>query len=180
MTITPRLARRPLLAAALGTVSTSLIGRRARAAERLTVLGHAVHQRAVSEGQGGNLAAEWAQANGVELEWVTLGVPEIHERLYRELTLRQGQFHVAFILHRLLRPTVFGQLTALDELQAGAPIEAIDGIAGGMRANFTHGGRLFAVPYRHATDGLHYNTELLAERGVTAIPDSLEGVVEAA
>lgn len=181
MTITAlRLGRRPLLAAMGATAALAATGRRLRAAERLTILGHAVHQRAVSEGPGGDLAAEWAAANGVELEWVTLGVPEIHERLYRELTLGDGQFHLAFILHRLLRPSVFEQLLPLDGFQAEAPIADIDGIAAGMRADFTQAGQLFAVPYRHATDGLHYNTELLAERGVSGVPDTLEEVVELA
>jgi multiple sugar transport system substrate-binding protein len=139
-----------------------------------------VHQRAVSEGPGGDLAAEWAAENNVELEWVTLGVPEVHERLYRELTLGQGQFQVAFILHRLLRPSVVDQLVHLDDFQASEPIDGIEGIAGGMRADFTLGGRTFAVPFRHATDGLHYNEELLAEQGVTEVPDTIEEVVELA
>lgn len=178
--MTIALSRRPLLAGLAATTAMPMLGRRARAAERLTIIGHAVHQRAVSEGPGGNLAAEWAAANNVELEWVTLGVPEVHERLYRELTLGQGQFQVAFILHRLLRPSVVGQLVGLNDFQAKAPIADVDGIAGGMRADFTLNGNSFAVPYRHATDGLHYNEELLAEKGVTSVPDTIEDVVELA
>ncbi len=178
--MTIALSRRPLLAGLAATTAMPMLGRRARAAERLTIIGHAVHQRAVSEGPGGNLAAEWAAANNVELEWVTLGVPEVHERLYRELTLSQGQFQVAFILHRLLRPSVVGQLVGLNDFQAKAPIADVDGIAGGMRADFTLNGNSFAVPYRHATDGLHYNEELLAEKGVTSVPDTIEDVVELA
>lgn len=178
--MTIALSRRPLLAGLAATAAMPMLGRRARAAERLTIIGHAVHQRAVSEGPGGNLAAEWAAANNVELEWVTLGVPEVHERLYRELTLGQGQFQVAFILHRLLRPSVVGQLVGLNDFQAKAPIADVDGIAGGMRADFTLNGNSFAVPYRHATDGLHYNEELLAEKGVTSVPDTIEEVVELA
>lgn len=178
--MTIALGRRPLLAGLAATTAMPMLGRGARAAERLTIIGHAVHQRAVSEGPGGNLAAEWAAANNVELEWVTLGVPEVHERLYRELTLGQGQFQVAFILHRLLRPSVVGQLVGLDDFQAKAPIADIDGIAGGMRADFTLNGNGFGIPYRHATDGLHYNEELLAEKGVTSVPDTIEDVVELA
>lgn len=178
--MTIALGRRPLLAGLAAATALPILGRRVRAAERLTIIGHAVHQRAVSEGPGGNLAAEWATANNVELEWVTLGVPEVHERLYRELTLGQGQFQVAFILHRLLRPSVVTQLVGLNDFQAKDPIVDADGIAGGMRADFTLNGNSFAIPYRHATDGLHYNEELLAEQGVTSVPDTIEEVVELA
>lgn len=178
--MTIALGRRPLLAGLAATTALPLLGRRARAAERLTIIGHAVHQRAVSEGPGGNLAAEWAAANNVEIEWVTLGVPEIHERLYRELTLGEGQFQVAFILHRLLRPSVVTQLVGLNDFQAKDPIDDVDGIAAGMRSDFTSNGNSFGIPYRHATDGLHFNEELLAEQGVTSIPDTIEGVVELA
>ena len=174
------LLRRALLGAAALALVAWLAADAATAAERLTVIGHAVHQRALSEGAGGNVLEDWARANDVEVEWVTLGVPEVHERLYRELTLGQGEFDVAFILHRLLRPSVFGQLVALDEFQAEEPIEDLDGIAPGMRAGFTHAGKTYAIPYRHATDGLHYNEAFFAERGVEGPPGTLEEMLELA
>ena len=90
MTKSSTLGRRPVLAGLTATAALPMLGRRAGAAERLTIIGHAVHQRAVSEGPGGSVAAEWAAANNVELEWVTLGVPEVHERLYREFDTPRG------------------------------------------------------------------------------------------
>ena len=46
------------------------------------VVGHQVHQRVTSQGAGGNITAEWAESAGVEnVEWMTMGVSEISERL---------------------------------------------------------------------------------------------------
>jgi multiple sugar transport system substrate-binding protein len=177
--------RRTLLARAaatgsLGALAAAGLIRPAWAATQLSVIGHAVHQRSVSEGPGGDVLAEWAAASDAEVEWITLGVNEIHERLYRELGLGSGQLDVAYILHRLLRPSVFRQVLPLDDFQADAPIDDLEGIGEGMRASFSQGGQLFAIPYRHATDGLHYNRELLEERGVTDLPRTLEELVELA
>ena len=46
-----------------------------------------------------------------------------------------------------------------------------------MLAAHTFGGKLTAVPYRHATHGLHYNTEFFAERGVSGPPANVEQAI---
>ena len=38
-----------------------------------------------------------------------------------------------------------------------------------MLAAHTFGGKLTAVPFRHATHGLHYNTEFFAETSIAEI-----------
>ena len=46
-----------------------------------------------------------------------------------------------------------------------------------MTAAHTFGGKLTAVPFRHATHGLHYNTEFFAEKGVAEPPRTVEQAV---
>ena len=50
------------------------------------------------------------------------------------------------------------------------PIPDFAEIPAGMLAAHTFGGKLTAVPFRHATHGLHYNTEFFAEKGVGEPP----------
>src|SRR5690606_20273368 len=53
-------------------------------------------------------------------------------------------------------------------------------IAPGLVKAMTVGGRLVAVPVRHATQGLFYNEALMEEAGISAPPKTLEELVEQA
>jgi multiple sugar transport system substrate-binding protein len=71
-------------------------------------------------------------------------------------------------------------LQPLNAHQTEKPIENIDDIAHGLTAAMTIDGKLIGIPVRHATIGLFYNTELMAERGIKAPPATLEEMVEQA
>jgi multiple sugar transport system substrate-binding protein len=45
---------------------------------------------------------------------------------------------------------------------------------------FRVGGGLVGMPFRHASSGLHYNAAILAERGITKPPETIEEVIEVA
>jgi len=62
----------------------------AQGGDRLGILGHAVHRASVSTGRGGDVLGELAGPAGWRVEWLTFGVPEIHDRLFREASLAQG------------------------------------------------------------------------------------------
>ena len=72
------------------------------------------------------------------------------------------------------------QLEPLEPLQRAEPIEEFGDISPGMVRVTTLDGSLRLVPVRHATVGLFYNEEILAERGVTKAPETLEELIETA
>ncbi|MET0427551.1 MAG: extracellular solute-binding protein, partial [Microvirga sp.] len=49
-----------------------------------------------------------------------------------------------------------------------------------MLATHRYDGKLTAIPYRHATHGLHYNSELFTERGVAGPPKTLAEMIATA
>lgn len=148
------------------------------AADTLTVIGHSVHQRVTTKGEGGNVVADWEKASGATVEWLTFGVTPIHDRLFREAELSKGAFDAAFILNRFVNPDIANLFEPLDDYQAKDPIPEFDGISAGMREALTFDGKLYAIPFRHATHGLHYNEALLAERGLDGPPKTFEEFIE--
>ncbi len=146
--------------------------------DKLVVTSHAVHQRVLTEGDGGNIVADFEKEHGVEVEFLTFGVSEAQERAFREASLSEGTIDVSFILGRYGGPHIATLFTDLGELQAKAPIEDFDEISPGMRAAHTHKGKLIGIPFRHATHGLLYNEEILAEKGFDRPPETFDEIVE--
>jgi multiple sugar transport system substrate-binding protein len=156
-----RLTRRAALAATLFPLPAL-----AQAGDRLGVIGHAVHRAAVSTGPGGDILGELP----LRPEWLTFGVPEIHDRLFREASLTQGAVDLAFLLNRYVSPRIAELFLPLDGPDGVLEGLAIEDIPAGMRAPFTFGGRLYGLPFRQATSGLFLNQALLEERGLAATP----------
>jgi len=164
---------------ALVALGVALAGTTAAAQDQtLTVIGHAVHQRVLTTGDGGNVVAEWAGPAGITVEWLTFDVQGVHDRLFREASLSEGSVDVGFVANRYVSPNMVHLFEPLDGYLAEAPIEAFEEIARGMRDTVTYGGKLYGIPFRHATSGLHYNEELLAERGIEGPPESLEQLLD--
>ncbi len=177
MTVT----RRALLGAAAILCARPAL---AQSGDRLGIIGHAVHRAAVSTGPGGDVLGELAGPAGWRVEWLTFGVPEIHDRMFREASLAQGAADLAFLLNRYVSPRVAELFLPLDG--PDGVLEGLDiaDIPAGMRAPFTFGGRLYGVPFRQATSGLFLNQALLEERGLATAPPrdpaSLAAAVRAA
>ena len=147
---------------------------RVHAAGTLTIVGHAVHRSAVVGGPGGDVSRAWREANGTALEWQTLGVEAANERAFREASLASGSVDIVFVLDRYTGPQFAGLFEDLNAWQARDPIPGFDEIPKGMLAAHSFGGKLTAIPFRHATHGLHVNTAILAERGVPGPPRTVE------
>jgi multiple sugar transport system substrate-binding protein len=148
--------------------------------DKLVIMGHAVHKAAVTGEKGGDSSAEWQKKNGVGIEWLTFGVEAVHERVYREASLSSGTVDIAFILERYSGPQVARLFEDLGQYQAKDPIEDFGEISAGMRTAHTHGGKLIAIPFRHATHGLLYNQVYFKERGVDGPPKTMEALLELA
>ncbi len=166
------------LACALGVAGSGLANNPV-AAETLTVIGHKVHETTTTGETGGNFAGEWAAANGVDLEWLTFNVAAVHERLYREASLGSTTVDVGFAANRFFLPQFAEMFEPLDAYVAANPIKDFDELPKGMLEAMTIDGKLYGIPYRHATAGLHINTALLEERGLE-VPTTFEEVLEVA
>ncbi len=145
----------------------------------LNVIGHPVHQRAAT-GSAGNITAEWSKTSGVGVTWLTFDIGPLFERLTREATLAETTIDIAFILNSQASPKVLNLLEPLDAYQAQNPIEDFPDIFKGMIDGVSHQGKLYAVPFRHAVSGLHYNEEFFRERGIANPPSTIEEFAELA
>ncbi len=147
--------------------------------EKLTIISHRVHQSVATGSQGGDITAAWREANGVDVEWVTLGTGPLHERLFRELELSETGIDIAFLLNTRAVASVTSALEPLSAHQDANPIENINDIFPGLRAAMTFDGTMFGVPFRHASSCFHYNKRILEERGIEP-PTTIEEFAEAA
>ena len=149
-------------------------------AKTMTIIGHAVHQRTLTQGPGGDIQAEWATPKDVTVEWLTFAVEVVHDRLFREASLGQGTVSIGLVANRYASPNMANLFEPLDDYLAKAGIENFDEIALGMRDTVTYDGKLYGIPFRHATSGLHYNEELFKERGIANPPRTIEELADAA
>lgn len=175
-----QLDRRRLLGVAVGAM-TAATARwpGARAANRtLHVLAHRVHQNSLTTGAAGDLTQQWREVNDSGIEWVTADTNPLQDRLFREASLTSTDFGVGFLVNSRAIPDRARLMQPLNDLHARAPIEDFPDIAPGLVEAMRFDGQLVAVPFRHATLGLFYNEALMAERGITAPPNSLEELVD--
>lgn len=147
----------------------------------ITVLSHKVHEN-VSRGlvpgtTGGDVAGEWAKEKGVQLNWTTANIAPMHDKLFRELSLRETPTDLAFVINKFVVPKISTLLEPLDEWQKKAPIENFDGIPKNFVDGVNSGGVLTAIPFRHATTGLHWNEELFKEQGLDGPPKNADELV---
>lgn len=175
------LSRRAFLASIPAAVA--LAGQRGGRAEaqgpaRLNVLAHRVHRTVATGSQGGDITAGWSKRSGVAVEWLTFDTGPLKERLFREASLAETSIDVGFLLNTQATPSVTTLFEPLDESMKAEPIEAFADFFPGMVEAMRFGGRLFGIPFRHATSGLHYNEELFRERGLTGPPRTVEELID--
>ena len=160
--------------AALATAAALAIPRRASAAERLVVIGHAVHRTATTTGLGGDVTEPWRKATGADIEWLTCGVETTNERALKEASLAQGAADIVFLLDRYTGPQYADLFEDLGAWQARDPIANFAEFPAGMLAAHRFGAKQTAIPFRHATHGLHINRGILAERAGAFPPATIE------
>ena len=174
------ITRRGVLA---GTAAAGLTPGAARAQDKpakLTIVAHRVHQLTATEGPGGDVTAAWRARTGVALEWVTLDLNAIHDRLFREASLSRTQVDLGFMLNTRAVPEVMKLFEPLDPLMAGAPIEDFSDLQQRFVDTFRDGKAHVGIPYRHAVNALHYNEAILQERGFAAPPALIDDLLDAA
>jgi multiple sugar transport system substrate-binding protein len=144
----------------------------------LQVLGHRVHQIVATGAQGGDIGAAWTRASGIGVQWTTFDTGPLWERLQREASLPTGNIDVGLILNTQAAPRTLNLLEPLDAWLQRDPPEELADIFPGLLTGMKTQGVTLAVPFRHASSGMHYNTELFAERGISGPPKTIEEMAE--
>lgn len=181
MTTTQGLDRRQLIA---GIVGASLAGLETSAAFAqagpLNVFAHRVMQTVSTGVQGGDITKDWAQKNGTTIQWTTFDTGPLQERLFREASLGETSVDVGFVLNTQVIPRAANLFEPLDDYLKRDPIEDAADVFPGLIEGMKVGGKQLAIPFRHASSGLHYNEELLAEKGFSKPPATIEEMIEIA
>lgn len=145
---------------------------------KLTVVSHQVHKLVLTEGAAGDVTAPWRQQHGTDIEWITLDLNSIHDRLFREASLSDSEVSFGFLVNARSTPDAMKLLEPLDDFMAKAPIEDIEDMAPGLRRSMQFGGKTYGIPFRQATASLHYSDTLLKEVGLEGPPKSIEQFAE--
>jgi multiple sugar transport system substrate-binding protein len=170
-----RFNRRQFLASAAAGSAALAWSTGARAqSKKLEVLLHRSHQQVMENGPSGDIVAPWGAANGTEIQFLTFDTGPLNERLLREASLNATDIDVAFFLDDWASPNAFNLLEPLNGWLERDPIEAFDDFFAGPVAAVSHEGQLFGIPIRQNVAGLHYNEDLLNERGLSGPPATIE------
>lgn len=144
------------------------------------VFAHRVMQTVSTGAQGGDITRDWAQKNGATIQWTTFDTGPLQERLFREASLAESSVDVGFVLNTQVIPRAGNLFEPLDAYLARDPLEDPSDIFPGLMKGMMVGGKQLAIPFRHASSGLHYNEELLAEKGFSKPPASIEELIDIA
>ena len=174
-----KIGRRGVLA---GLAGSAFLPKLAEAAnpQSLTLLAHPVIQSVATGSQAGDITEAWRTRTGTALNWVTLETNPLHERLFREASLARTSIDIATLLNARAVPRITGLFEPLDDYLKAQPLEDMADIFPGLLKAMTFDGKLYAVPFRHSTSGMHYNAELFAERGIAGPPRTIEEFAEIA
>lgn len=173
------MARYTLRAGALVAASVMSMSAAALNAQELTILAHPAIQGSITgtSGSGGDVLADWRAAQGMNLNWITADIAPLHDRLLRESSLSASAIDIGFILDSYATQAALSGFEPLDQCLEGLDLSDIPQT---FLDQVSQDGQIKALPIRHATTALHYNKALFAEHGIDALPDTFEGLMEAA
>lgn len=178
--MTKKISRRAALAGAVSAAAIAPSWRGLAQQAPLQVFAHRVHKTVAEGKQGGDAAAAFTKETGVAVEWTTFDTGPLQERLFREASLSETSIDVGFLLNTQAVPKTAALFDDLSAFMAKDPYEAPEDVFPGLVKGMTVSGKMLAAPYRHASSGLHWNTDILAERGFRNPPTTIEEMIEIA
>ena len=81
----------------------------------IRIFSHPVHERVSTGDQGGDITAKWQSETGISVEWTTLDVAPLGDRLFREMTLPETSVDIGFLLDRRALPRIADLLEPLND-----------------------------------------------------------------
>lgn len=178
--LTFNLTRRGFLGTTLGGAAALAIRPAWAAGKTLNILSHKVHETVLGIGGENDLIKDWKAGNDADTVFTTFDSNPLMDRLFREASLSETDYGVGYMVDNRPTSEIASLFEPLDEMLKNDPIEDFGDIAPGLVQGMTVDGKLVGIPVRHATQGLFYNEELLAEAGISAPPTTLEELVEQA
>lgn len=178
--LTFNLTRRGFLGTTLGGAAALALSPAWAAGKTLNILSHKVHETVLGIGGENDLIKDWKASNDAETVFTTFDSNPLMDRLFREASLGETDYGVGYMVDNRPTSEIASLFEPLDDMQKNDPIEDFADIAPGLVQGMTVDGKLIGIPVRHATQGLFYNEELLAEAGISAPPTTLEELVEQA
>ena len=178
--LTFNLTRRGFLGTTLGGAAALAIRPAWAAAKTLNILSHKVHETVLGIGGENDLIKDWKAGNDADTVFTTFDSNPLMDRLFREASLGETDYGVGYMVDNRPTSEIASLFEPLDTMLKDDPIEDFGDIAPGLVQGMTVDGKLIGIPVRHATQGLFYNEELLAEAGISAPPTTLEELVEQA
>lgn len=172
------LTRRTALGGMGGLMAASMTGLPAWAqASTYNIVGHDAHKSAATSEGGGNIIEGWEKAHNSKVNWITLDVPGITDRILREASLGSTSIDLGYIVYMTQRT-----LKLMEPLESHIASDPIDGnmsdFPSSLLDNLKSGGTLRGLPIRITAMGLIYNEAILEERGITTMPKTMEELVE--
>lgn len=170
--------RRGALAGLGGIAAAGFAGSSAFAQSKtFTIIGHDAHRSAATTGVGGNVIEAWEKANDTRVNWITLDVPGITDRVLREASLGSSAMDMGYIVYMTERT-----LSLMEPIEAYLKSDPIEGDLSDFPPSLVDqlksGGTLRGLPIRITAMGIVYNEQLLQERGITTLPRTMEEFVE--
>lgn len=152
--------------------------------QEIVFICHKVHQTAIEgvEGATGgrNLVQDFLQENPnvKSIKFLTATVPDIQDKLFRDAALAKSSLDLGVVNTEWMSPNATGLFLDLNELGKQAPLEDIEDIFPGLRADMTINGKLLGLPMRTGGDVLFFNKAILKDRGIVENSTVIEEVIE--
>lgn len=146
------------------------------------ILSHPVHKSITTVGPGGDIISKWINEtpNVSNVLWNTQEIGPLHDRLFREASLKSTDVGIGFILNTYALPRVANLLEPLNKYLEEQPIDDFKNqFSQGFIDSMTFGGNIYAIPMRSAPNTLWYNEAIFKEAGLPLrAPETPEEFIE--
>lgn len=155
---------------------------RAQGQETLTILSNVAHQNAAqgpANKPENNVQAPFEREHNARIVWRNIPWPQMRATFLRAISASTSEYDIVMVVDEWASAETLARLPSLAEHATRQPLEALDDLEPRMRAQFTTGGALRAVPVRSNPQLLHYNTAILSAAGLQP-PRNIDQLIAAA
>ena len=135
---------------------------------KFSIILHKVHRDVSTEGVGGDITEDWLAAHSevAGIEWLTLGIADIHTKLFTEASLASSSIDLGFVMNEYYSAEVADLFEPLDEYLKKEPIEEWEDVFPNLKEMTKINGKIYSIPFRTTVSGLHFNAKEFKDRGL--------------